>query len=129
MFIGLSSINRGKITSTNSTHPTSQNAKQIPDQHNAQNKRLIAKRFSAWARNGRLVLPAVEDDSFCFAPIVLSDGGTAAPVPVLSERPIKLDAPISQLIEIVVGDVIIRLDGAISAARVAEIVRAIGSGA
>jgi len=48
MFIGLSSINRGKITSTNSTHPTSQNAKQIPDQHNAQNKRLIAKRFSAW---------------------------------------------------------------------------------
>lgn len=85
--------------------------------------------WRGWARNGRLVLPAVEDDSFCFAPIVLSDGGTAAPVPVLSERPIKLDAPISQLIEIVVGDVIIRLDGAVSPSRVAEIVRAIGSGA
>jgi transposase len=85
--------------------------------------------WRGWARNGRLVLPAVEDDSFCFAPIVLSDGGTAAPVPVLSERPIKLDAPISQLIEIVVGDVIIRLDGAVSPARVAEIVRAIGSSA
>jgi transposase len=74
-------------------------------------------------------LPAVEDDSFCFAPIVLSDGGTAAPVPVLSERTLTLDAPLSQLIEIVVGDVIIRLDGAVSSARVAEIVRAIGSGA
>jgi hypothetical protein len=49
MFMGKPSVNRGKITSTNSTHPTSQNAKQIPDQHNAQNKRHIAERFSAWA--------------------------------------------------------------------------------
>jgi hypothetical protein len=39
MFIGLSSVNRGKITSTNSTHPTSQNAKQIPVQHNTDHKR------------------------------------------------------------------------------------------
>jgi hypothetical protein len=47
MFMGKPSVNRGKITSTDNTHPTSQNAKQIPDQHNAQNKRHIAKRFSA----------------------------------------------------------------------------------
>jgi hypothetical protein len=47
--MGKPSVNRGKITSTDNTHPTSQNAKQIPDQHNAQNKRHIAERFSAWA--------------------------------------------------------------------------------
>ncbi|QAX28788.1 hypothetical protein [Leisingera sp. NJS204] len=29
------SVNRGKITSTNSTHPTSKTAKQIPVQRNA----------------------------------------------------------------------------------------------
>jgi len=46
MFMGRPSVNRGKITSTNSTHPTSQNAKQIPTQRNAQNKRPIAERFS-----------------------------------------------------------------------------------
>jgi hypothetical protein len=42
--------NRGKITSTNSTHPTSQIAKQIPAQRNTRNKRPIAKRFSARAQ-------------------------------------------------------------------------------
>jgi hypothetical protein len=39
MFMGISSVNRGKITSTNSTHPTSQNAKQILIRRNAQHKR------------------------------------------------------------------------------------------
>jgi hypothetical protein len=39
MFMGKPSINRGKITSINSTHPTSQIAKQITPQRNAQNKR------------------------------------------------------------------------------------------
>jgi hypothetical protein len=39
MFIGISSVNRGKITSTNSTHPTSQNAQQIPVQPNTRHKR------------------------------------------------------------------------------------------
>jgi len=37
--MGMPSVNRGKITSTNSTHPTSQNAKQIPAKRSAQNKR------------------------------------------------------------------------------------------
>jgi hypothetical protein len=50
MFIGISSVNRGKITSTNSTHPTSQIAQQIPAQRNARNERPIAKRFSAGAQ-------------------------------------------------------------------------------
>ncbi|MFT7523481.1 MAG: hypothetical protein ACI92A_001341, partial [Candidatus Paceibacteria bacterium] len=31
--------NRGKITSTNSTHPTSQNAKHIPVYRNTRNNR------------------------------------------------------------------------------------------
>jgi len=39
MFIGLSSVNRGKITSTNSTHPTSKIAQQIPTQRNPSHKR------------------------------------------------------------------------------------------
>jgi hypothetical protein len=55
MFMGKPSVNRGKITSTNSTHPTSQNAKQIPDQHNAQNKRNIAERFSARAQTAEFL--------------------------------------------------------------------------
>ena len=83
--------------------------------------------WRGWARGGRLVLPAVEDDGFCFAPLVLSDVGVAAPVPNTSALPAKTDAPPSGPIEVVVGDVTIRLDGSISAARLAEIVCAIGS--
>jgi hypothetical protein len=37
--MGISSVNRGKITSTNSAHPTSQNAKKIPMLHNTRHKR------------------------------------------------------------------------------------------
>jgi hypothetical protein len=39
MFIGISSVNQGKITSTNSTHPTSRIAQQIPTQRYTRNKR------------------------------------------------------------------------------------------
>jgi hypothetical protein len=39
MFIGMSSVNRGEITSTNSTHPTSKTAQQIPVQRNTRYKR------------------------------------------------------------------------------------------
>ena len=38
---------------------------------------LRANHLSEWrsrARDGRLVLPASDGDSFCFAPIVVSDG-------------------------------------------------------
>jgi len=74
-----------------------------------------------------LVLPAVDDDGFCYAPLVLSDVGVAIPVPSISALQAKTDAPPSGRIEIVVGDVTIRLGGAISAARIAEIVCMIGS--
>ena len=36
------------------------------------------------ARDGRLVLPAVEEGDFCFTPIVVSDDGGDAAVPEVS---------------------------------------------
>ena len=49
---------------------------------------LRANHLSEWsgrARDGKLVLPAIENDGFCFAPIVLSGVG-AAPVTMLSQQ-------------------------------------------
>lgn len=83
---------------------------------------LRPNHLSEWrsrARDGKLVLPAVENDAFCFAPIVLAeDDGVAA------ETEGAAPAAIGG-IEIVVGPVTIRLDGTTAATRVAEIVRAL----
>ena len=65
------------------------------------------------------------EDDFCFAPLVLLDGH-AAPVPAQPERSGQSEAQPLGPIEIAVGQVTIRLDGATTATRVAEIVRAIG---
>ncbi len=89
---------------------------------------LRANHLSEWrgrARAGKLVLPAMADDGFCFAPLVLLDEN-AAPVPARPERPGQSAAPPLGAIEIAVGQVTIRLDGATIATRIAEIVRAIG---
>jgi len=89
---------------------------------------LRANHLSVWrgrARDGKLVLPAMEDDGFRFAALVLSDEH-AAPVPARPERPGQPEAQPLRPIEIAVGQVTIRLDGATTATRVAEIVRAIG---
>jgi len=89
---------------------------------------LRANHLSEWrgrARDGKLVLPAMEDDGFRFAALVLSDEH-AAPVPARPERPGQPEAQPLRPIEIAVGQVTIRLDGATTATRVAEIVRAIG---
>ena len=72
------------------------------------------------ARDGKLVLPALVDDGFCFAPLVLSDG-PAAPVPAHPERSGPSEAQPLRPIEIAVGQLTIRLDGATTATRVAEI--------
>ena len=83
---------------------------------------LRANRLSEWrrlAKDGKLVLPAAEGPPG-FAPLVLCDEGPEASS---SEARSTAGAP---LIEIVVGDVSIRLDANISAARIAEIVRAVG---
>lgn len=50
---------------------------------------LRVNHLSEWrgrARNGKLVLPAMEEDGFCFAPLVLLDGH-AGSVPARPERP------------------------------------------
>ena len=89
---------------------------------------LRANHLSEWrgrARDGKLVLPVMEDDGFCFAPLVLSDGH-AAPVPARPERPGQSEAQPLGAIEIAVGQVRIRLETATTATRIAEIVRAIG---
>ena len=89
---------------------------------------LRANHLSEWrsrARDGRLVLPAVEEDDFCFAPIVVSDGVGGADVPAVAGQPTKSDGLSCKPIEIEIGQVTIRLDGTTSSDRIAEIVRAI----
>lgn len=89
---------------------------------------LRANHLSEWrgrARDGKLVLPAMEDDGFCFAPLVLSEGN-APSLPVRSDQRGKPEAQPLGSIEIAVGQVTIRLDGVTTATRIAEIVRAIG---
>ena len=89
---------------------------------------LRANHLSEWrgrARDGKLVLPAIDDDGSYFAPLVLSDGH-AVSVPAQPERLGQSEAQPLGPIEIAVGQVTIRLDGATTATRVAEIVRAIG---
>lgn len=85
---------------------------------------LRANHLSEWrgrARDGRLVLPAVEEDAFCFAPVVLEkDDGVAAETE--GAAPSSIGG-----MEIAVGPITIRLDGTTSAMRVAEIVRALGA--
>jgi len=83
---------------------------------------LRANRISEWrrlAKDGKLVLLAAEGP-LGFAPLVLCDEGPEASS---LEAGSTTGAP---LIEIVVGDVSIWLDGDIPAARIAEIVRAVG---
>lgn len=48
-------------------------------------------------------------------------------MPAVSEQPIKSDAASADPVKIEIGQVIIRLDAATGAARIADIVRAIGS--
>lgn len=81
---------------------------------------LRPNHLSSWrrlARDGKLVLPALpEPEADCgpaFAPIVVEP---------LTERTVE---PEGATLEIVCGDVAIRLDAATSAARIAEIVRAL----
>lgn len=83
---------------------------------------LKANHVSSWrrmAKDGDLVLPILEEET-TFAPLVVFEDPPAPPVPDV--------APSPQPIEITAGDLLIKLDGATPAARVAEIVRALGVG-
>jgi len=89
---------------------------------------LRANHLSEWrsqARDGRLVLPAGDDDAFNFAPLVVSDSSGGAHMSVVAGRSAKPDEPSHTSIEIAIGRVTVRLDGTTSSTRVAEIVRAI----
>ncbi|UYP66710.1 transposase [Thalassobacter stenotrophicus] len=81
-----------------------------------------ANRISEWrrlAKDGKLVLPAVSDPPG-FAPLLLCDKEPSCSPPETAS------APETPSIEIVVGEVSIRLNGNASAAQIAEIVRAVG---
>lgn len=69
------------------------------------------------AKDGELVLPAPEDDAD-FAPLVLFDVG--------SPPPAKDTEAAASAIEITAGSVSVRLGGATPAARIGDIVRALG---
>ena len=76
--------------------------------------------LSTWrrmAKDGGLVLPAPDGEAE-FAPLVVFDGAG----PPTAERA----EPVTAAIEIMAGSVAVRLDAATPAARIAEIVRALG---
>lgn len=66
------------------------------------------------ARTGRLVLPAVPAD-FGFAPLFVH------------EDPVPEPAPIATALDVIRGEVTLRLDAATPAVRIAEIVRALNA--
>lgn len=78
--------------------------------------------LSAWrrmAKDGELVLPAPEADTD-FASLVVFD--------VESPPPVAETKSATSAIEIIAGSVSVRLDGATPAARIGDIVRALGGG-
>lgn len=84
---------------------------------------LKPNHLSAWrrlAREGDLVLPAPESGAE-FAPLVVFD--------VEGPPPAEEAEPVAAAIEIMAGSVAVRLDSATPAARIGEIVRALGGGA
>ena len=84
---------------------------------------LRPNHLSAWrrlARDGELVLPAPDVEAG-FAPLVVFD--------VEPAQPVDDAGAVLSVIEIMAGAVVVRLDGATPAARIAEIARALGGGA
>ena len=80
---------------------------------------LRPNHVSEWrrlARTGRLVLPAVADD-IGFAPIFVRPEPVPAPAP----------APVAGVLDVIRGEVTLRLDAATPAIRIAEIVRALNA--
>jgi len=82
---------------------------------------LRPNHLSGWrrqARDGRLVLPAAETEAG-FAPVIIRD--EVAGAPALTPRGSTLD--------VILGDVMVRLDVATPADRIAEIAGALNAGA
>ncbi len=85
---------------------------------------IVPQQLTTWrraARQGRLALPEdpVADEGFGFAALLVAEEPAAAP-----RAQIPAPAP---AVEIMSGDVVIRLDGATPAARIAEIAAALGA--
>ena len=83
---------------------------------------LKPNHVSSWrrmAKDGDLVLPVLEEEA-AFAPLVVFEDPPLPPVPDV--------APSAPPIEIAAGDILIKLDGATPATRVAEVVWALGVG-
>jgi transposase len=83
---------------------------------------IQANQLTAWrrkAKDGALVLPAPEPeaDDAIFAPLVVRDMQDTAPAADTAGGDVRIS----------VGDVTVHLDGATPAARIAEIVRALGT--
>lgn len=84
---------------------------------------MRANHLSSWrrmAKDGELVLPASHPEAE-FAPLVVFDDEPP--------RPLEELEPATSMLEIIAGSVAVRLDGTTPAARIAEIVRALGVGA
>ena len=77
-----------------------------------------ANHLSSWrrlAKEGKLVLPALPEPEPVFAPMVVEES---------TDRTVVAG---NATLEVVCGDVVIRLDAETPAARIAEIVRALGA--
>lgn len=77
--------------------------------------------LSEWrrlAREGKLVLPALPEPEPAFAPMVIEP---------LTDNAVPALEATSNPIEIAVGDVVVRLDAAVPAKRIAEIARALNA--
>ena len=83
---------------------------------------VLPNQLSAWrrlAQQGKLVLPAAEPDEPVFAPLVVCD---------VPEAPREPDIPASEeVIRVLSGEVRIELAPGTPAARIAEIVHALGT--
>lgn len=85
---------------------------------------IAPQQLTTWrraARQGRLALPEdpVAEDGFSFAALVVAEEPTPAP------RMESITA--TPAVEIVAGEITVRLDGATPAARIAEIAAALGA--
>lgn len=94
----------------------------------AQRHGIAPQQLTTWrrvARQGRLALPSdpVADEGFGFAALLVAE----EPVPTLTPAPCTGGPGTPPVVEIVVGAVVIRLDGAAPAVRIAEIAAALGA--
>lgn len=88
----------------------------------AQQYDLMPSSLSGWrrmAREGKLVLPNL--DGMDFVPVLIEEPNPPAPVPGLSATPNDIQATL----DVIKGDVVVRLDAATNVDRIAQIAAAL----